>query len=1565
MAASAAAVAPSRNGGGFRPASSRQPFRPTTRQVPPRKATQSKAQQEEKLPEPLDDSEESEDDAAEDDAENQPPPRMLDAIKEATASPSPSPKKAAPSPSRSPMPLPSSSSPFRMILGARNASPASSPFRQDSSSRPSSSAGTAFSDMETDVEAEDASIVADQNKAFSPSSHTESEDEDDSEDSALNCNRTLRSSSRQAHLVVSSSSSSSPPRVFFGTPSSSEKEQRRRYSTRIRERRLLRRDSLELARRKTLTLEEVEEAARAVRQERKAKEDTEKADEGEDDSVAQKPDEMDASRSEETQGSRAVAEEEPGQQPSTLRSDAPEDEKEAATSPTYGDGEPYTAQAASHEASAQEASISGLSEPQEGNEPEQREPTAVQAASMPQRTELEVEDAALPPPFDETLAFDAVEARATQSEMATIAPQSTTPVFDETLVLSTIEGGGALRADEDESPIMQSVLDDFAAPDAAQNAVQWASEAASTSQTGFDETLALDTMERSAVQEQVASTPQSSEVADELVEVPTSSINRSSRIAPALCSFDETLALDRLEEAAADLTAAAYDANFESGTIVRTISLPCKAFFDETLALETLEESQPEEIEGLGAEVPPSEAEQGASHLSESGSDGTQQEAAAEVSAEEAAAEGAQPKAEVTSKPASESTTPAAEPPANVGTTSASSSFLMDSPGVGLARLGREGTPSRSVLSDIRQQATGSAMRRLFPHIPDNYHEILGKSTPSSTPRSPAVTPLGEKDTNASWNKRAVRLTPTPSKQAPTSQEQNTRPKTPSNTSPTDEEELVRHFSPEMDRLRAARDAILAAAGPSPDKSPKKAMRVVIPSPMKKGGEAESGAVDENKSPVKSPMGTFGRIDNLWQSFKQSGADGVDDHAMPLPSSPIKAPTSPTKAKVISQELTKGPLPTSKELPQPSTSTKPAVSATTRLPKAAPTASTSRLVKPKPVTSGIRPPSSVAPKPQAVVATPSTSSSAASVRKPLSTRLPTQSSARPASADSASSSSSVPATREASISKLKDPRRPPTKPDGTTSVRRAPISALRKLQPTSDGNPFASKVSGGPSDGIDWLASSGYAKAVSNSDNSASGKASPEKVPAVVASPRKPSPTEGSSTHLLSSTSPSRLRINLSPIKLARSGGQGGAARARRVPVGSREATHAPERVAASSASAPASASINSGTASMRSSKSSTGSSGAPPTQCAPPIRPAPHVNLHATTPILQRSANSSRKAGLSASAAGTSSSSSSPEKPTSSSASQRLGTSSSKSSLRGNRDEGPADSEAAADPFAPSSSSERAGETSKSTKQRAPSYSSGTAKSSSSSTSSNPFNGPRASRTKPADSVPSVPISSAALDALTTRNSRKNEAYYAKLDVVVVRIDGPRPPSPSSKIRKSSAGGTRRLGKEQAARARADRAKKRAAGDESCDMSGEGDSLATMSAAKALELGQHRLGAGEQDVYCTPPKVRAGAKGVKWHKALYAGPSEAPREQIAHDDTPDCGGAPQARRGAHRMRGAGPSRLVAREYGLDRHGNVRGAMEAPPSPRWTRVKVTVRKIIYEDDDEESEEEEEEGEEWE
>lgn len=56
---------------------------------------------------------------------------------------------------------------------------------------------------------------------------------------------------KEAYVTVRHRSEQVPPSIFFGTPSRAEEERRVKYQTRIRTRRLLRKDSIELARRKS------------------------------------------------------------------------------------------------------------------------------------------------------------------------------------------------------------------------------------------------------------------------------------------------------------------------------------------------------------------------------------------------------------------------------------------------------------------------------------------------------------------------------------------------------------------------------------------------------------------------------------------------------------------------------------------------------------------------------------------------------------------------------------------------------------------------------------------------------------------------------------------------------------------------------------------------------------------------------------------------------------------------------------------------------------------------------------------------------------------------------------------------------------------------------------------------------------------------------------------------------------------------------------------------------------------------------------------------------------------
>lgn len=62
---------------------------------------------------------------------------------------------------------------------------------------------------------------------------------------------------------------------------------------------------------------------------------------------------------------------------------------------------------------------------------------------------------------------------------------------------------------------------------------------------------------------------------------------------------------------------------------------------------------------------------------------------------------------------------------------------------------------------------------------------------------------------------------------------------------------------------------------------------------------------------------------------------------------------------------------------------------------------------------------------------------------------------------------------------------------------------------------------------------------------------------------------------------------------------------------------------------------------------------------------------------------------------------------------------------------------------------------------------------------------------------LPPLPISAAELSRLTARHTRRNEVYLAKLDMHTIRVNGPRPPSPTSKVKKAIGA---RLNKSEAA---------------------------------------------------------------------------------------------------------------------------------------------------------------------
>ena len=154
------------------------------------------------------------------------------------------------------------------------------------------------------------------------------------------------------------------------------------------------------------------------------------------------------------------------------------------------------------------------------------------------------------------------------------------------------------------------------------------------------------------------------------------------------------------------------------------------------------------------------------------------------------------------------------------------------------------------------------------------------------------------------------------------------------------------------------------------------------------------------------------------------------------------------------------------------------------------------------------------------------------------------------------------------------------------------------------------------------------------------------------------------------------------------------------------------------------------------------------------------------------------------------------------------------------------------------------------------------------------PAHAPSSSVSAPANSqlglghTPAIPMSAADLSRLTARNTRKNEVWAVQLEYRPVRIEGAKPPSPSAKIPRI--GGSARLSKQDAANARANRAKKRHSDESEVSLECGGEAAVVLDGTPKT----HRLAAGDAQTYETPVRSYK-AKGVRWHKALFVGPSD------------------------------------------------------------------------------------------
>ncbi|CAO1629258.1 unnamed protein product [Parajaminaea phylloscopi] len=823
----------------------------------------------------------------------------------------------------------------------------------------------------------------------------------------------------------------------------------------------------------------------------------------------------------------------------------------------------------------------------------------------------------------------------------------------------------------------------------------------------------------------------------------------------------------------------------------------------------------------------------------------------------------------------------AAEHLGDVGSRSRDTS-IFDSPGIGLGRL----------QTNVSHETPVNFLRDVLTHGSEHFRAAQRSLAggPLSPAAEPVVLPLGSRDTNlssphgapmtplkrsfADYDKSSVHLlTPLQLSSSAARKVDFT-----ASDGRVHSDSNAMHRSPQMARLRESRDAALAATLHSPAKSPKKASRTAS---LVSGGivsAARLASPSGRRSPVKAARSTSDAIGTVPQMTPRKQAMRIDSTA---------TSSQRVNAGLSSHSLNTSAVSTLLESPR-STLRSRRQDGPEHLPvgntcssqgqRGLPVASSSNLQpKGQPTKSGIRPPS---------VFSKTISSGTAAKAVPAEAREPpvSRNLFKPASL------ASKVAVRAA------------TSRDGTLTAPRAVRATRGEVAAASHRSAAVSGGTGRPpatagSQNTSGLihpsrqASSG-ATGVEGSDDQVVG-ASDETTFPQGQGPRGLRPVAVTTpTSTLNECSPSKLRVNLSPIKLARAGSSNGSSRARRVPMGSKEALHAEEPRVRTQLLQPA-ASIDGGSA-------------------RPTSKTLVNIASNPPAPVRTRKVQVVR------------------EQPPPASISEEV--------------RGPQPATLGA--LGTAARSERSSDHSDRPQLRLRSRTAGSA-----------VRGPAPLRTtsaapsvpvRPVDvlsrnasrqtasMVPSVPISTAALAALTAKNSRLNQTYRATLNFVTVKIEGPRPPSPSSKFRKAAGHADR----EQAALARADRARRRATGES--DVGPDSDAGSTEAGVEPSPRTEHRLGSGDTEVYTTPPKIRCGVRGVRWRRSLYAGP---------HTEGTAGHGLARGRHGAR-------SRCLAlKDFGLDRHGNVR-ATDAPPSPHWSKTKVVVRKLVYDDDDDDDDDDE-------
>ncbi|KZT26216.1 hypothetical protein NEOLEDRAFT_1241097 [Neolentinus lepideus HHB14362 ss-1] len=210
------------------------------------------------------------------------------------------------------------------------------------------------------------------------------------------------------------------------------------------------------------------------------------------------------------------------------------------------------------------------------------------------------------------------------------------------------------------------------------------------------------------------------------------------------------------------------------------------------------------------------------------------------------------------------------------------------------------------------------------------------------------------------------------------------------------------------------------------------------------------------------------------------------------------------------------------------------------------------------------------------------------------------------------------------------------------------------------------------------------------------------------------------------------------------------------------------------------------------------------------------------------------------------------------------------------------------------------------------------------------------------------IGMTQTALRAVTNKNTQQNQKYlFIDIETEVVRKPGPRPESPTTKVKTAI-----QKQKDEQSQERADRAERRARRSEGSlddgDMVDPNQSIEWDPSTKTEEHPKHQRGPGDEVDYVTPEKPEPpakkarfdvsaedkAAKRVKWDKGLHT---------LIYLDDP---------KPEHKGSGLTKGALAksAKELRLDNLGNL--LISADPLPGSSHEKVVVKKFVYDNDPE-------------